>query len=582
MLSQNVAKVTVPSYSHIRTSIPHRQAQFQWQGVFYFSGITKQRQNSILLSRKKAAQKALATLESQSSRLTQRFDAEFAAVAFPQNPDASISSGGTAIRITKPFTIARENAQEWLFFCSELCEHGLVDLASPIADHLHSSKCLSSADYAYLIASCAADKLAASILHSHAQNDPTLVLKLLADRRGADRAALARRLFTMANDVFGASEGAITAIHFNALMKVLLTAGYDAASTVSGSLYDHMGNVGVQPNATTYERVLTSLALQGKISEAEHVLAFLQANCAEHVTIAHYNHLLAGYRESKMYDKCDQLWQEIYDRRWPRANILTAEIYLRSIVDHSYQAMSDPLSKMGNVNVVEKKKVPLVLSQMDELSLPRTLLSPPLLDEVEDALRKYSIYKHRFYEWGRATRQFNFIEYRRRHGWMQDLREMTPSTVQTTPFRSPEDRPDASYAPAAVAEVPSFFADRNTWDQPVLENLLTITSRRERMEDVRSGDFYYDEKKNIHDREVGWMQKNPETRYDQLYGMMNPDIPKIGIRRHLDSEYVNRADVIEKDASIVKKALTGGRRVRQKVEFSRTHRNSASSAGAGQ
>ncbi len=588
MLSQNVAKVTVPSYSHIRTTIPHRQPFFQWQGVFYFSGITKRRQNGILLARKKAAQAASAQLQSRSTELSQKFEAIFASRVFRSSQIEEANHGGgraadspssAVVPATAATVVTRVNSADWLEFAVELGSFGLVDLLAPVTDALHATGVLTSADYAQLISCCAADDLGASLCASLAGFDPALVPKLLADRRGSDRAAVARRVFSMAVDA-GVT---VTAAHFNALMKVLLTAGYDAACSVSGSLYDHMGVVGVQPNAATYELVLASLAMQGNTDEAEHVMLFLQSQCADHVTIGHYNAILAGFREARLYDKCDQLWQELCDRRWPRPSVATAEIYLRSIIDHSYQTMSDPMSKMSHINVVEKKKVPAVLAQMDDLALPRTLLSPPLLDEVEDALRKFSIYKSRFYEWGRATRQFDFIEYRRIHGWMMhDLREMVPTTVQSTPFRTPEDRQDASYAPAAVAETPSFFTERNAWDLPVLDDVLNVTERRERMEDVRSGDFYYDDRRSIHERPVGWMQQVPETRYDQLYGIANPDIPKVGIRRHLNAEYVNRTDVLEKDQTIMRKALSGGRRVRQKVESSKTHRSSSVAQGPGQ
>lgn len=58
--------------------------------------------------------------------------------------------------------------------------------------------------------------------------------------------------------------------------------------------------------------------------------------------------------------------------------------------------------------------------------------------------------------------------------------------------------------------------------------------------------------------------------------MNNPDVAKIGIRRHLDLEYVNRKEVIEKDAALLRRAISQGRRLRRKVETTRTHRTEGS------
>ena len=69
------------------------------------------------------------------------------------------------------------------------------------------------------------------------------------------------------------------------------------------------------------------------------------------------------------------------------------------------------------------------------------------------------------------------------------------------------------------------------------------------------------------------MSDVPQTRYDLLYGTNNPNIPKVGIRRHLNAEYVGREDQANKDASVVRNSLQSARRVRQKVEAARTHRN---------
>jgi hypothetical protein len=124
-------------------------------------------------------------------------------------------------------------------------------------------------------------------------------------------------------------------------------------------------------------------------------------------------------------------------------------------------------------------------------------------------------------------------------------------------------------------EAPAYFASRPTWLSTPLEEELFVSETRERPEDVRAGNIFYDYQRPVHERSANWMNDVPQTRYDQLYGVNHPDIPKIGVRRHLDTEYVNRKEVLERDAAIMRKTVSGARRLRHKAEIASTHRNAA-------
>ncbi|KAG5473703.1 hypothetical protein LSCM1_04330 [Leishmania martiniquensis] len=560
-LSQNVARTTVPSYYHIRTNLPQRKPQNQWEGVYYFSGITKRQQHVVLLQRKREREMYLRQYNQHAASLRQRY------AKYQQQPLASLP--------------------ERLTLASQLASCGMHNEAAALVDAMHRNQELRAMDYVNLIISLRASDLGTCILHSEAACDPALTFKLLGDNAGAERAAEAYRWHDMAISALGRACGSLrpestpaASQLTNALMRTLMTCGYAHVKAIPGALYDRMGARGVSPTVSTYDYVVLALALTGNTAEAEDVFRFVRHRHAEHITIHGYNALLLGNREAKLFDRCDGLWQELVDRRWPRANPMTAELYLRSVVDHSYTPTSEGLQRFGNVHVVEKKKVPIVLTQMDELGIPRTHLSGPLRDELEDALRKFSIYRNRFYEWGRAVKQFDFIEFRRRHGWMYDLHLMKNTTKMLPPIRDPS-QPDSTMASAAMVELPAFFTERHPWERNALEPMLSVTTERERMDDVRAGDIYYDETKSIHERSNTWMNEVPETRYDQLYGINHPDVSKIGIRAHLEVEYTNRKEVMEKDAALVRKSLRRGRRLRHRVEVSRTHRNEGSLTGNG-
>ncbi|KAG8345598.1 hypothetical protein TRVL_03569 [Trypanosoma vivax] len=569
MLSQNVAKTTVPSYYMIRTNLPQRKPQNQWEGVYYFSGITRRQRHLVLLQRKREREAHIRAFNISRARVLQQLE----------NSTMPEQQG----------RLSTTHAQ--LELAVELARHGLYQEAAPLVDQLHHQRALHTGQYALLIDALAAQRLGQRILHCDAQCDPVLTYKLLGDESGEERAQEAHRYFEMGLTSLAADykakgqlapldsyppQGTAAASYLvNSLMRTLLSCGYTHVAAVPDAVYDRMGVMGIPPTISTYELVMLALSLQGNTAEAESILSFLRRHHGEHITVESFNALLLGHREARQFDSCDAIWQELVDRRWPRANALSAELYLRSIVDHSYTPTSEPLQRFGNINVVEKKKIPLVLAQMDELGIPRTHLSRVLMDEVEDALRKFQIYKSRYYEWGRAVKQFDFIEFRRRHGWLYDLHLMKSTTKQVAPLRDP-NHPDAAQAAAATVELPTFFNERPSWERPPLEELLYVSATKERHDDVRGGDIYYDETRSIHERSPTWMNEVPETRYDQLYGVNNPNISRIGIRRHLDVEYVNRKDVLERDAAIMKKNLSSGRRLRHKVEASRTHRNAGS------
>ncbi|KAK7195527.1 hypothetical protein NESM_000480700 [Novymonas esmeraldas] len=555
-LSQNVARTTVPSYYHIRTNLPQRKPQSQWEGVYYFSGITKRQQHVVLLQRKHEREVYLRGFNQRVAALRQQY---------AQHQKTPLAS-----------------STERLALASALANCGMHAEASTFVDAMHHGKELRAMDYVHMIGSLRASELGTCILHSEAACDPALTFKLLGDNAGAERAAEAYRWYDMAMSAMGRECGGLqpestpaASQLSNALMRALMTCGYAHVKAIPAAVYDRMGARGISPTASTYEQVMLALALLGNTAEAEDIFRFLRHRHGDHVTVNSYNALLLGHREARVYDRCDGLWQELVDRRWPRASPLTAELYLRSVIDHSYTPTSEGLQRFGNVHVAEKKKVPLVLTQMDELGIPRTRLSGPLRDEVEDALRKFSIYRNRFYEWGRAVKQFDFIEFRRRHGWMYDLHLMKNTTTVLPPIRDPS-QPDATMAGAAMMELPAFFTERHPWERDALESVLSVSRQRERMDDVRAGDIYYDDTRSIHERSSTWMNEVPETRYDQLYGINHPDVSKIGIRAHLDVEYTNRKEVMEKDAALVRKSMRRGRRLRHRVEAARTHRNAGS------
>lgn len=582
MLSQNVAKATVPSYYMIRTNLPHRKPQNQWEGVYYFSGITKRQRHVLLMQRKRERMAALQSFEAYRSPLQEVWDKLFVD-GDPRSWQGSVTKDPQQWRMLFRLScqlahcgLHTEAAQGW---------RALQESSSSTISSTSSS--LNVAHYVTMLQHMPAQRLAECLLHSDASGDPVLPYKLLGDRGGEERAREAYNIFEAgiaqlqlscpgSKVVANASSAATQLV--NHLMETLLTCGYKHVKAIPNAIYDRMGVLGIAPTATTYELVLTALALVGDIKSAEDIHRFL-SRYQDHQNIRGYDALMMGYREAKAFDQCDRLWQELVDRRWPRASVSTAELYLRSIIDHSVTPVSEPLQRFGDLNVIAKKKVPVVLTQMEDLGIPRVQLSRPLQDEIEDALRKYSIYRDRFYEWGRAVKQFDFIEFRRRQGWLYDIHLMKNTTKMMPPIRDPT-QPDATLAAAAMAELPAFFNEKQMWEKDALEELLFVHNDKERTDDVRNGDIYYDDTRSIHERSATWMNEVPETRYDQLYGISQPDIAKIGIRRHLEVEYTNRSQIMEKDAALMRKTLSRGRRLRHRAEVFRTHRSESTSVPA--
>ncbi|CCW67449.1 unnamed protein product [Phytomonas sp. Hart1] len=152
---------------------------------------------------------------------------------------------------------------------------------------------------------------------------------------------------------------------------------------------------------------------------------------------------------------------------------------------------------------------------------------------------------------------------------------MKNTTRHVPPVRDPT-RPEATMVPAATAELPAFFTERFSWDRPPLEEIHLLHEERERTGEVRSGDIYDHHTRSLHERSPTWMAQVPQTRYDQLYAITHPDVARIGIRRHLDAEYVNRTEVIARDEALVRKSVSGGRRLRHRVENAPTHRKEGS------
>lgn len=592
MLSQNVAKSAVPSYYMIRTNLPHRKPQNQWEGVLYYSGITKRQRHLLLLQRKRERAAVLKSFDAYRGYVEGVWDS-VATHLRQQTPSSS------AVTTGQDCNGAAGPQSHMLFRLA--CQLGDCGLHAEAVECLHHVESVAAASldvsyYTAMLRHLSAGRLGECLLHTDAAGDPALPYKLLGDHGGEARAQEAYTLFdtglaqlaassttsSSSSSRSGSSSGggsytcstAATQLANN-LMHTLLTCGYRHVKAVPNSVYDKMGALGISPTASTYENVVLALALVGDMRSAEDVMSFLSRHHQDQMSIRGYDALLLGYREAKAYDKCDQVWQELLDRRWPRAAVSTAELYLRSVVDHSYTPTSEPMQRFGDINVVEKRKIPIILTQMETLGIPRVQLTRPLQDEVEDGLRKYSLHKEKFYEWGRAVKQFDFIEFRRRHGWLYDLHLMKNTTKMTPPVRDASQR-DASLAPAAVAELPEFMQERYAWEREPLEELLFVQEEKERLDDVRSGDIYYHDSRSVHERSPNWMGEVPQTRYDQLYGISQPDLPKIGIRRHLATEYTNRSHVLERDAALMKKTLARGRRLRHRAEVFQTHRSEVS------
>ncbi|CCW67448.1 unnamed protein product [Phytomonas sp. Hart1] len=380
MLSQNVAKSTAPSYYMIRTNLPNRKPLNQWEGVYYFSGITKRQQHVLLLQRKRMQMAYIQRFNESRAVLSQKLEERpWIFQTQPEHQERFLLKEGETFNRT---------VEEAFALACGLARHGMHLEAAQCVESLHFSRHLTVEQYVRLIDSLAGDILQERVLHTDAMSDPALTFKLMGDEAGEARVREAYRWYEWGMDLLreevhrrgGTSLGKKTAAAsqlMNALMRVSLTGGYTHVVAVANTLYDQMGAHGIHPTMTTYELVVLSLALQGRHVEAEDIARFLHHNHSDQITIAIYDALLIGHREARAFDRCDRLWQELVDRRWPRAKPRTAEIYLRSIVDHANTSVSEPHQRFGNLNVVEKKKSRWCCpSWMSSASPARTSLGP--------------------------------------------------------------------------------------------------------------------------------------------------------------------------------------------------------------
>jgi len=285
-----------------------------------------------------------------------------------------------------------------------------------------------------------------------------------------------------------------------------------------------------------------------------------------------------------MFDRVDELCAELVDRRTsPAPNVETAEEAIRSVVELANTPLSDAhLQFKHQTNVVERKRIPLILHQMESrLGIMRTQLSPPVLHEVEAALRQFSIYRHRFYEWGRAVKIFDFVEFRRKHGWLYDMKDISIPLTRAPSLRPMgATDPTIGIAPFASERLPQHLSERPSWERAPLADLFNRITTEESFEDTRAGaDKYRVVSRPVHERDPNWRSRVPQTRYDTLYGVSQPSMPTVGVRKHLAGTESSALGTDEfarqRDASIVRRSMSRARRTRLAVETSRTHRVAA-------
>lgn len=577
MFSQNVAKITPPSHFYFRSQLPIQQAIHQWKAVYYFSGLSNRVRRTLALREKASLVEATHYFESKKENLLTNED----------------RMQGSVLLAPAALASPTFKLSEVVQHIESLNEYGFTDLSYPYIQLLHSKGLLTNAnDIAAIIRSYRCEGVRRHLLHTTAKYDPAESLKQLAEHRGAERAGDARRVLEMAHERLTPSQ--LTAC-YNAYMEALMTCGYDGMRAIAHQVYDQMGQLSIPPTLTTYEHVILALGLTGDMAEAEQVANYVissgfpsatshLASSSDPVTaqklLPIYHALLIGYRENKIFDKCDMIWKELVEHRSPRPNAITADLYLRSIIDLSYLRTSNTYAKFGEMNIVEKKRIPLILAQMDELSIPRTHLSQPVHHEVEDALRKFSIYKNRFYNWGRAVKQFNFIEFRRRNGWLYGMNEMVPTVAgKKAPRRLPwSTDSDGPVAASGQFEVPQgIFEEVRPWLESPLEHVLNKVTPKERYDDTRAADYFYNDVTSIHDRSPSWSTEVPQTRYDQLYGLSKPDLHRVGIRRHLAAEWADGVlggeERSARDEAVLKSITSTARRSRKRAETHATYRS---------
>ena len=588
-IRQRVAPGHVPSVYDFRYNSPLLSTSDQWRGVYYAAGLSPRLQRTQQLREKRRFVAAELAFGRQSQ------EAIAADVSLYRNgPSAGSTSSSPAVHgLLVPATAGTLAAR--VAHVRRLNGLGLHAYSAQHVDMLHDQRQLASGDYASIIGALRAAEVQTLIRRTTAKDDELKVPKFSADRGGAHRAQLALSLM----DRHTAQVAAPCIQHYNALMSVLLSCGFDNVQKVHGVVYDAIGRSRLNPNQHTYELVIRSLALAGNTVEARHLLTFLQHRSPAAVSTHMYDSLMMGHRSARDFDACNALWRELVDRAGTVAGgssaapghsragggpgvgrihatvaVDTAEQYLRSIFDHAYSTTSPDLNRLGELNGVEKKRVPLVLSEMERLGIPRSHLSPSLLDEVEDALRKYSIPRNNFYQWGRAVKQFDFVNFRRVNGLIHDMKEINPTVLHSPTVRPFGSKPGDALAPRGTEEGPAWLAQRPKWQLPPMDHVLSRNEMAEHMHDTRGSEKYYEERVSIHSRSSSWMSDSPPTRYDKLYGESNPNIPQMGIRKYLlgaGEHHAAREDTMARDAKVMRSALSAGRRLRQRSESHKTH-----------
>lgn len=240
-----------------------------------------------------------------------------------------------------------------------------------------------------------------------------------------------------------------------------------------------------------------------------------------------------------------------------------AEYYLRSALANT--PVTSTAEQFGfHTNEVERKRIPGLLKQLEQLGVPRTEICTPLWNEILDALRRYGISKDRFYKFGRSVKLMSFLEHRRTAGVIFDT-ELAPPvlSVASAPPK------DGLGGPIGQAEMPA----RNLfppWETMPLQDTLNFSTIVE--EHGRTPDKYHESTKSIHERSSNWMNEVPQTRYDRLYAIAQPDLQRIGIRRVIAGDQPNAASIRRRDRRVMARSQSAARRVRLSVESQRTHR----------
>lgn len=560
-----------PSYHGWFFRYPNTDLIHQHRPVYYASGITKTHFRTLQLAHKNRIISSRKSLDEEK-----------------------LAASAEKSRILQKTSASNQNQNQLFDSALRLARCGLTTEASPIFLTLHQQQAkagsLSPFDYSRYIAALSAPAVFSHLHNGEANFDKSVTYKMMGDFGGNSRAQEAVSAFEMAmsnmslsnsNSNSNMNTNPAKVLLYNSLMQTLLSCGYDNVRRVCNDVYDSLGVAKVNPTAATYKHVMLALSLLANPDEANHIMTFLRAKCGDELDTDMFNNLMLGYREARTFDRVDQLWAELVDRRVPSPNVESAEEMIRSIVELSNTPLSDPaLQLKQQLNVVERKRIPLVLHQMEQLGVMRCQLCPPVLHEVESALRQFSIYRSRFYEWGRAVKHFDFVQFRRENGWIYDMKDISIPVMRSASLKPYGSDPTSGVAPFASETAPAHLTMKNSWERPPLAHLFNRIAVEEYNEDSRAGgDKYMENRYPTHRRDSAWRSKVPQTRFDSLYGISNPSMPQVGVRRHLagteSSALGTDEHLSQRDNSIVRNSLSRARRTRQTVERARTHKNAA-------